>query len=1154
VIFGFEVVSAKPKKAAPDDAPNQQSMRPSGIRSAPSTDQKRARRLKAKSVTRRTAASDIPLGLIEIVGRRWFNVGYQAAPADGGIAFTNEDGAEGHLYADGTGWVLDCGHGATVRIYQQGDRFAIDRGYSNGKVEIIGPTAHRTARLVKSECSGCFEPFTLNTVAMTVKMIRPSNGIQGRRHVPAGPVKADVSEYKGLLEWDCPLCGYAESEEDIDPYTSSLTPTKDSARTARRITAAFADGDQVYVQGDPEPVTYVGSDWLGQQAPTGMVWIEVDGDVAPIDASRITSTKESSMTTNAREVELLQAMAKATPRELTRLAADLEVLRATAVADRDGADGIDLANTVVAAHLTPVPTMVRHTASTDWMGEIASPTADPTLGMKTAATMWFAKVSPEVRADHDEFTIQARGTAIRLASAHGDRAEMATRAFLDHVSHLRALAGDQVSPVVGPDAKAQTGNGESTVTDYDTKADQAPFLAEDWEDTGDTGWHPPLPGVNSTRVLAGQSWFVYDKDGKVVDGPFPSADEAVTQTDEAAGEAIDTADSATKIGSRRTAAVAHELVLMTDGDVLDFGEASVQCAEDFSDGIRQGAFKTSLDGQSFEFAYGEGTNDSKQTAAVKTQRFLGIPGTLGSRRTAGPTCGDCGAAIERDPAGEKNRSWHHNDSRKHDHEAVPRGDSKESAKGDGQVPPEFKAQQEPDGDKAKDDETPDWLEKKIKGSKTARFDDIIGWTADAAIYCPEDAEHIYGVTRDHDAVDSEGNDVHPIFATDEIEPGEVCTICGEPIGSTRYAARRTSADTIDSSQQNGNAWSDLDQVEVTDEGAVQPAFPWVIAPGTGTDAADVSGTPTPGGTAGYPQPKGASRKTASLNDQMEMDHVVQVHADGTVTDGPSGVYAPEIYLEVDADGSYVANTEADAQRQAKSQGWTLMSGYSGQQGNKSDYVLMHASEYIGGGMERDILAAPGLYVALVPSLDDDSEPENWVVAYRKSTTSSLNPVTAASQSVWQSDFDKVTKALKPYVEVFEDGFQGVSPDAPADLTRIYEGLLQLGYANGYLASKSTTASLNPVTAAFRARVAANLRRQASDGPWFVTHDSPVYGGENMAGPFATRSEAEAALAAWSGPKNGSWSVSDIDYSTVDHGDFGPADGDWSSWLVQNNID
>lgn len=97
-----------------------------------------------------------------------------------------------------------------------------------------------------------------------------------------------------------------------------------------------------------------------------------------------------------------------------------------------------------------------------------------------------------------------------------------------------------------------------------------------------------------------------------------------------------------------------------------------------------------------------------------------------------------------------------------------------------------------------------------------------------------------------------------------------------------------------------------------------------------------------------------------LNDVMEFDHVVTVHDDGTVTDGPAGVYAPELF-----DGEVGS-------------GWELLDGYSGQY--RYSGPIMHASEYIGGDMERDILDTPGAYVALVDYPSDGDEPEGWAVA------------------------------------------------------------------------------------------------------------------------------------------------------------------------------
>ncbi len=55
---------------------------------------------------------------------------------------------------------------------------------------------------------------------------------------------------------------------------------------------------------------------------------------------------------------------------------------------------------------------------------------------------------------------------------------------------------------------------------------------------------------------------------------------------------------------------------------------------------------------------------------------------------------------------------------------------------------------------------------------------------------------------------------------------------------------------------------------------------------------------------------------------------------------------------------------------------------------------MHASEYVGGGLERYILETPGVYVTLVdyPVCDTDCEygcdgegcePDGWAIAYKE---------------------------------------------------------------------------------------------------------------------------------------------------------------------------
>ena len=92
-----------------------------------------------------------------------------------------------------------------------------------------------------------------------------------------------------------------------------------------------------------------------------------------------------------------------------------------------------------------------------------------------------------------------------------------------------------------------------------------------------------------------------------------------------------------------------------------------------------------------------------------------------------------------------------------------------------------------------------------------------------------------------------------------------------------------------------------------------------------------------------------------LNYVMEFDHVIQVHADGSVTD--TGVYAPEM-----------TGDSATGTASLDSDDWTIMSdGYTSQQGGGN---VMHNCESIGAGLERDILATPGFYVAVYCTWDD----------------------------------------------------------------------------------------------------------------------------------------------------------------------------------------
>jgi hypothetical protein len=107
-----------------------------------------------------------------------------------------------------------------------------------------------------------------------------------------------------------------------------------------------------------------------------------------------------------------------------------------------------------------------------------------------------------------------------------------------------------------------------------------------------------------------------------------------------------------------------------------------------------------------------------------------------------------------------------------------------------------------------------------------------------------------------------------------------------------------------------------------------------------------------------------------LNDVMQFDHVIEVREDGSIVDRDD-LSAPECY----ADGVGIDYAGA--------RGWEALNGYSGQSGYAGP--IMHPSEYIGGRLADDIIATPGVYVAVVVNDldaladDGDGEPAGWAV-------------------------------------------------------------------------------------------------------------------------------------------------------------------------------
>jgi len=107
-----------------------------------------------------------------------------------------------------------------------------------------------------------------------------------------------------------------------------------------------------------------------------------------------------------------------------------------------------------------------------------------------------------------------------------------------------------------------------------------------------------------------------------------------------------------------------------------------------------------------------------------------------------------------------------------------------------------------------------------------------------------------------------------------------------------------------------------------------------------------------------------------LNSVMEFDHPVRIGQDGQVSS--AGVYAPEVSwssLDDDPDSAMVDYLA--------SQGWSALSGYTGQYAYRGP--VMHQSEYVGGALERDMMADPGVYAIVAVDDIEDGALVGWLV-------------------------------------------------------------------------------------------------------------------------------------------------------------------------------
>lgn len=158
--------------------------------------------------------------------------------------------------------------------------------------------------------------------------------------------------------------------------------------------------------------------------------------------------------------ELVRALNKAgSLAEQARLLDEITKFDNGLTAQAAQARELDFASTVVGETLAPVRVHEHHTAATDWLGFEAS--VDPQWSNKVVAeaAMWFGRVPEFVKADREEFSIQAEGMARRVAGPYGLQAEAARKTFTDYVSflHKNAASGlDQIQQTVDPHDNPKT--------------------------------------------------------------------------------------------------------------------------------------------------------------------------------------------------------------------------------------------------------------------------------------------------------------------------------------------------------------------------------------------------------------------------------------------------------------------------------------------------------------------------------------------------------------------------------------------------------------------------------------------------------------------------------------------------------------------------
>jgi hypothetical protein len=109
----------------------------------------------------------------------------------------------------------------------------------------------------------------------------------------------------------------------------------------------------------------------------------------------------------------------------------------------------------------------------------------------------------------------------------------------------------------------------------------------------------------------------------------------------------------------------------------------------------------------------------------------------------------------------------------------------------------------------------------------------------------------------------------------------------------------------------------------------------------------------------------------ALEKLMGVDHVIEVHENGTVSDDIAAVWAPQAYDNA---------AEGEPEDIHVSDGWTLLRGFTAQYAYTGP--VMGDGEFVGGALARHILDTPGYWAVIVVTAADGSD-AGWAVAHRE---------------------------------------------------------------------------------------------------------------------------------------------------------------------------